>query len=81
MTHPLRNWRRKVGTFTDRRGAKLTLAVLADQLNLVPSALSMIETGDRKPSLSLAAKLSEITGIPMIELATFEKPAHAEAAE
>lgn len=55
-THPLRAWRLKQGLTQEAAAAKL-------QLN--EPTLSRYETGSRTPSLALAAKLSEKTGIPI----------------
>lgn len=46
---------------------------LASRVEVVPSHLSQIETGDRLPSLSLASKLSIVTGIPIGEFVRAEK--------
>ena len=55
--HPLRAWRENNGW---------TLARLSTHLGVVPSHLSQIERHpDKEPSLSLASKLSELTGIPI----------------
>lgn len=81
MTHPIRDWRNKVGRFADRDGEVLSQDELAALVGVrSTSTLSMIETGDRKPSLALAAKLEKLTGIPISEFAAFEKPL-LEAAE
>lgn len=65
--HPLRSWRSQHGKTQEQ---------LATDLGVVASHLSQIENGDRSPSLALAAKLSEKTGIP---IGSFVK--QAEAAE
>lgn len=57
--HPLKNWRSELG---------LTQGEAAERLGLPEPALSRYETGLRKPSLHRAAKLSEKTGIPIVEL-------------
>lgn len=55
-THPLKQWR-------DERGLKQKAA--AEELGLTEPTLSRYEKGRRIPSLAQAAKLSEITGIPI----------------
>lgn len=55
-THPLRQW---------RAGKGLKQADAAAQLGLKPPTLSRFETRARTPSLTLAIKLSEQTGIPV----------------
>lgn len=79
-THPIREWRNKTGRFSGRAGDVVRQDEFATLAGIVPSHLSQIETGDRKPSLTLAAKLSDLTGIPIMDLATFEK-IHSVAAE
>jgi transcriptional regulator with XRE-family HTH domain len=54
--HPLRRWR------TER---SVTLTTLADQVGVYASHLSEIENRNNRPSLRLAAKLSQITGLPL----------------
>lgn len=54
--HPLRQWRKDSG---------LTQKVAAELLGLEEPTLCRYETGTRMPSLALAAKLSEKTGIPL----------------
>lgn len=71
--HPLRDWRNRTGTFCGREGDIVSQEQLASQVAVVPSHLSQIETGDRLPSLSLASKLSSITGIPIGEFVRVEK--------
>lgn len=64
--HPLRSWRRDNGK---------TLAEVGEAVGVVPSYISDLETKDTKvPSLTLAAKLSEYTGIPIDK---FAKPREA----
>lgn len=58
----------------------MTQEAFANDVGVVSSQISQIETGERRPSLWLAAKIVEITGIPVGELASFEKP-KMEAAE
>lgn len=55
-THPLRQWRKDNG---------LKQGVAAARLGLKPPTLSRFETRSRTPSLTLALKLSEQTGIPV----------------
>ena len=50
--HPLRAWRKK---------HDVTLLALADEIGGSISHLSEIETGNKSPSLALAAKLSRVT--------------------
>lgn len=67
--HSLRRWRQSNG---------VTLAVLADRIGVTPSHLSMIETGNKVPSLDIADKLSRETvdenGIPAVPLTEFVPP-------
>lgn len=72
-SHPIREWRNKIGVFADRDGSVMRQEELATMVGVRSSHLSQIETGDRKPSLALAAKLSNLTGIPISDLASFEK--------
>lgn len=59
--HPLKAWR-------EDRGLKQKPA--AHELGLSGPTLSRYETGKRIPSLTLAAKLSEQTGIPIDKFVT-----------
>lgn len=52
-THPLREWRTKHG---------LTQGALADRLDVEASHISMIEREIKRPSMTLAARIQEITG-------------------
>ncbi len=58
MMHPQRQW---------RKANKVTLTELANIMGVVPSHLSVIERWEGYPSLPLAAKLSEHTGIPLTD--------------
>lgn len=78
--HPLRDWRNKVGVFAERDGATLNQEKFAEKVGVVPSQISQIESGDRRPSLVLAVKISEITGIPISDLAAYTKPKSEDAA-
>ncbi len=42
---------------------------LAEQLGVTPSMVSQILSGDRSPSLKLAARIEDLTGIPTREFA------------
>lgn len=55
-THPLYHWRKLHGK---------TLQALADDLDVTQSHLSEIENWNNEPSLELAARLHDTTGIPM----------------
>ena len=48
---------------------KLSLEEMAQKLGTTKQALSRYERGERQPKISVAAKFSEILGIPMSELA------------
>ena len=72
-SHPVREWRNKSGAFAEREGDTVSQEALASLAGVVPSHLSQIETGSRRPSLTLAAKLSEVTGIPISEIAAFRR--------
>ena len=75
MIHPQRKW---------RDANDITLTALADLMGVTPSHLSEIERWRGFPSLPLASKLSQHTGIPLTEyvgpLPTVAKP-QASAAE
>ena len=77
-THPLRDWRNKTGEFADREGAPMNQDAFAKEVGVVPSQISQIETGERRPSLALAVKIAELTGIAISELAAFQKMEAAE---
>lgn len=54
--HPLRTYRRE---------QRMTLESLAGEAGTTKETLSRIELGARTPSLSLAARLSRATGLPI----------------
>lgn len=54
--HPFRTWREANG---------LTLAEIATDVDCVPSYISDIERGIKQPSLTVASKLSKMSGIPV----------------
>lgn len=56
-THPLFHWRKANGNISLQR--------LADDLDCTQSFLSQIETGQKQPSLTLAVRLRDKTGIPV----------------
>jgi transcriptional regulator with XRE-family HTH domain len=58
--HPLRTW---------RNGAELTLDDVARRAGTTKETISRIELWVRSPSLSLAKKLSEVSGLPLEEVA------------
>jgi DNA-binding XRE family transcriptional regulator len=80
-THPLRHWRNKTGEFAEREGEAKNQDAFAGMVGVVPSQISQIETGERRPSLALAVKIAELTGIPVSDLAAFGKPKMEVAAE
>jgi transcriptional regulator with XRE-family HTH domain len=51
------------------------LAAIAEQARTSSVTISRIELGRRQPSLSLAARLSRVTGIPLDRFAPQEEPA------
>ena len=55
--HPLRKWRL-------RNGGHVTLAEVGESVGVVPSYISDIERFEKQPSLTIAAKLRKLTGIP-----------------
>jgi DNA-binding XRE family transcriptional regulator len=63
-----------------RIAAGRTLADLAEQVGVVPSHLSQIETGQRTPSLGLASRLAAFTGISIDKIAAFDKSKDGAAA-
>lgn len=54
--HPLRAYRRETGK---------TLETIAGEADTTKETISRIETGVRAPSLNLASRLSQATGIPI----------------
>jgi transcriptional regulator with XRE-family HTH domain len=75
--HPLRDWRNKAGAFAERDGEPINQEKFAEQVGVVASQISQIESGDRRPSLVLAVRISEKTGIPVSDLAAYAKGAAA----
>jgi transcriptional regulator with XRE-family HTH domain len=66
MQHPLKSFRSTSG---------LTMAALADMARTSEATICRIENGSRSPSLSLAARLSRVTGIPLDRFAPQEEAA------
>lgn len=58
MEHPLKAWRRG-------QAPKVTLTALAQRVGVTASHLSEIENYKNEPSLDLANRLSDATGIEM----------------
>jgi transcriptional regulator with XRE-family HTH domain len=54
--HPLASW---------RSNHKRSLQSLADEVGCTQSFLSEVENGNRTPSLKMAARLGQATGIPL----------------
>ena len=59
--HPLRAFRK-------RQTPVLSLTELAEQIGVSKAALSRWENGLRQPDPSLLPKISEVTGIPGVDL-------------
>lgn len=59
IEHPLRKYRAK---------AKLTLEDVAARARTTKETVSRIERWERQPSLSMARRLSEATGLPLEEV-------------
>jgi transcriptional regulator with XRE-family HTH domain len=49
------------------KAARRTQRSLADELGVTPPYVAMLIAGDRTPSLYVAKRLQEITGIPATE--------------
>ena len=56
--HPLREW---------RKAQSISQAALAKEIGVVPTHICQIERRTRLPSLSLAARLTTHTRIPLVE--------------
>jgi len=57
---------------TFRELNKMSLSALAEQVGVNKATLSRIETGQRAPSLGLAVRLQNITGIPACRFSTIK---------
>lgn len=55
--HPLSKWRKDNGA--------VTLQALADDIGCTQSFLSQVEAGQKQPSLTMAMKLRERTGLSL----------------
>lgn len=66
ITHPLREWRKREGLKQSGAAARLGIKI---------PTLSRFETGKRTPSLSMAVRLSEQTGIPVDRFVKQDEPA------
>jgi len=51
-----------------RRGQKLTQEELANKVRVTPKYIQFIESGSRKPSLSLLQKLSRAFGVKVKDI-------------
>lgn len=56
-----------------RKRAKINLADLASRCGVSEGSMSRIERGEQTPSLPIAVKLEEITGIPAREFLPAER--------
>lgn len=74
MEHPLKEWRRA-------QTPKVTLVALAARLGVTASHLSEVENYKNEPSLDLASRLSDITGVEMKAFVIPSEPKCAEAAQ
>jgi transcriptional regulator with XRE-family HTH domain len=59
---------------THREGSGLTQRALAQELGVEPSHVAFIETGRRKPSLKLVARLADILGLDRQNLLILAHP-------
>lgn len=62
--HPLRTW---------RKGKGLDQATVAKMVDVAPSHISQIETGKKRPSLALAARIERATN-KAIKAADLSRP-------
>jgi transcriptional regulator with XRE-family HTH domain len=53
---------------TERRGGKLTQGVISERAHISVSFLSMIERGERSPSIETLGEIAEGLGVSMAEL-------------
>jgi transcriptional regulator with XRE-family HTH domain len=53
---------------TERRGGKLTQGVISERAHISVSFLSMIERGERSPSIETLGEIAEGLGVSMVEL-------------
>jgi transcriptional regulator with XRE-family HTH domain len=58
---------RTLAEFFQRKGAP-TQDALAKQLDVTPAYVSLIAAGKRQPSLRLALRIEELTGVPAAAL-------------
>ncbi len=71
--HPQKIWRQG-------QKPRVTLAALARRVGVTPSHLSEIENYKNEPSLDLAGRLSEATGLEMKAFVLPSRTRHSEAA-
>lgn len=71
----------KTMLWRERKARGWTQEFVAGKISITPEAVSMLETGQRKPSYDVLVKLEDLFGLPHRQLFGEATPEHEEGRE
>lgn len=71
----------KTMLWRERKARGWTQEFVAGEIGITPEAVSMLETGQRKPSYDVLVKLEDLFGLPHRQLFGDATPEHEEGRE
>lgn len=71
----------KTMLWRERKARGWTQEFVAGEIGITPEAVSMLETGQRKPSYDVLVKLEDLFGLPHRQLFEEATPEHKEGRE
>ena len=71
----------KTMLWRERKARGWTQEFVAGEIGITPEAVSMLETGQRKPSYDVLVKLEDLFGLPHQQLFGEATPEHEEGRE
>ncbi len=71
----------KTMLWRERKARGWTQEFVAGEIGITPEAVSMLETGQRKPSYDVLVKLEDLFGLPHRQLFGEATPEHEEGRE
>lgn len=71
----------KTMLWRERKARGWTQEFVAGEISITPEAVSMLETGQRKPSYDVLVKLEDLFGLPHRQLFGEATPEHEEGRE